>query len=36
MQLYTKTGDKGLTKLVGGQSVCKVIQIESHTGLLMN
>ncbi|MET3557131.1 cob(I)alamin adenosyltransferase [Streptococcus rupicaprae] len=23
MQLYTKTGDKGLTKLVGGQSVAK-------------
>lgn len=36
MQLYTKTGDKGLTKLVGGQSVAR-IRIESmHTGLLMN
>lgn len=23
MQLYTKTGDKGLTKLVGGQSIAK-------------
>ena len=33
MQLYTKTGDKGLTKLVGGQSVAKD---SMHTGLLMN